>query len=175
MLEYVIDALSAAAGALFIIADSSERFTDYSTRASIAVDELPGLGPLGGLLTGLKASPDEFNFVAPCDTPFINPELVSYMLEEARGSDALVPRSNGRLHTVNAVYSKACLPAIEESLNNGFFRISSIFDKLKVSYLDNETIDRFDANHLSFFNVNTKLDMDEAIRIIDELRGSNGE
>lgn len=173
LLEYVLDALSPVAGALFIVADSSERFAPFADRSSILVDELPGLGPLGGLSTGLKASPDDFNFVAPCDTPFINPQLVSYMLKQASGSDALVPRSLGRLHTVNAVYSKKCLPAIEESLESGLFRISSIFDKIRVSYLDDGVIKEFDADRRSFFNVNTRQDMDEAIRIIDELRGLN--
>jgi molybdopterin-guanine dinucleotide biosynthesis protein A len=175
LIEYVIDALGGITKPLFIVADSFERYARYAGRATILVDETPGLGPLGGLYTGLKASPDDYNFVAPCDTPFINVNLVSYMLGEAPGSDALIPRTQERLHTVNAVYAKACLPAIEESLDNGLFRISSIFDRVKVSYLDDQTIDRFDADRRSFFNINTQQDMDEATRIINELGGLNAE
>jgi len=34
-----------------------------------------------------------------------------------------------------------------------------------VRYLDEETIDRIDPKHLSFFNINTQADLEEALRL----------
>ncbi len=176
LIEYVIQALAPVAGSLFIVADSAKRFLDYSNRLTIITDEVPGLGPLGGLYAGLKAAPDEYCVTAPCDSPFIDSGLVEYMLQAAAdaGVDALVPRYEGREHTVNAVYSKACVSAIDYSLNEGSFRISSIFDKVKVEYIDDDTINRFAGGGLSFFNVNTPGNMEEASRILHERGGLDG-
>lgn len=173
LVEYVIEVLAPVAGNLFIVADSGDRFAAYSDRLTVVTDEVPGLGPLGGLYAGLKASPDDYSVAAPCDSPFIDIALMEYMLQTAAdtGADALIPRYEGRNHTVNAVYSKTCVPAIESSLDDGLFRISSIFDKIKVKYVDDDTINGFVGGCLSFFNVNTTEDMKEANRILSERRG----
>ncbi len=176
LIEYVVTALAPAVGDLLVVADSSERFVDYDGRFTVVTDEVPGLGPLGGLYAGLKAAPDLYSVVAPCDSPFIDTRLVEYMLKAAAdaGVDALVPRYEGRDHTVNAVYSKSCVPAIDSSLSDGLFRISSIFDKVKVLYIDDDTINKFTGGGLSFFNVNTPENMEEAGRILRERGGLDG-
>jgi len=176
LIDYVVEALAPVAGNLIVVADSAERFVDHDGRFTIVTDEVPGLGPLGGLYAGLKAAPDRYSIVAPCDSPFIDTGLVEYMLKTAADAnvDALVPRYEGREHTVNAVYSKACVPAIDSSLNDGLFRISSIFDKIRVQYIDDDTINKFAGGGLSFFNVNTPENMDEAGRILRERGGLNG-
>src|SRR6476469_2588830 len=44
-------------------------------------DEVPGAGPLGGILTGLIRSPGERIFVVGCDMPLLNPSLIKYMAQ----------------------------------------------------------------------------------------------
>lgn len=173
LVEYVIEALAPVAGSLYIIADSAERFSGLSDLVKIVIDEVPGLGPLGGLYTGLKATPDEYCVTAPCDSPFIDSRLIQYMLKTAADNkvDALIPSYEGHLHTVNAVYSQRCLPAIESSIDDGLFRIASIFDRVKIMYVDDDTINGFTDGGLSFFNVNAPNDMVEAEQILSE-RGS---
>jgi molybdopterin-guanine dinucleotide biosynthesis protein A len=176
LIDYVIDALAPAAGRLFIVAGSAEPFAAYSKRLSVLTDEVPGLGPLGGLYAGLKASPDEYCATAPCDSPFIDSSLVAHMLQKAAtdGVDALIPRYSGYTHTAHAVYAKACLAAIESSLGDGLFRLDSIFDRVRVQYVDDDTINMFPGGALSFFNVNTPDDMAEAVRILKERGGLDG-
>ena len=175
LIEYVIEALGPAASSLFLVVGSLDNFKGFNGRLTLVTDEVPGMGPLGGLYAGLKASPDDYSIVAPCDSPFIDTALVKHMLKTAAeaGVDALVPRYEGRDHTVNAVYSKTCLPAIESSLFDGHFRIASIFDKLKVEYIEDDTINRFTGGSLSFFNVNTPENMVQAGRILSERGGQD--
>jgi molybdopterin-guanine dinucleotide biosynthesis protein A len=173
LIEYVIEALAPVAGDLFIVAGSTDDFSDYSGRLTVIADDVPGLGPLGGLDAGLKAAPDDYCFAAPCDSPFIDSSLIDYLLKTAAAADvdALIPRYEGRDHTVIAVYRKTCIPAIESSLSDGQFRISSIFSKVKIKFVDDDTINLFPGGKLSFFNINTAEDMAEAARILSE-RGS---
>ena len=44
--------------------------------------------------------------------------------------------------------------------------IVELFGYVKVRYVEAEEVDRFDPQHLSFFNINTKEDMERARKLI---------
>ena len=55
-------------------------------------DLIRGLGPLGGIYTGLEMTTEEAGFFVACDMPFLNQSLILHMVEIRGTYDAVVPR-----------------------------------------------------------------------------------
>ncbi len=132
------------------------------SRLKIVSDIYHGKGPLGGIYAGLKLSDSFYNLVVACDMPFLNRALLSYMASVSAGYDLVVPRLKDLVEPLHAVYSKACLAPIECLLEQGILNVRELFSLVKVRYVEAEEIDRFDPEHLSFFNINTKSDLARA-------------
>ena len=58
-----------------------------------------------------------------------------------------------------------CVAPAEYILKQGRKVIIELFNFVKVRYVEAEEIDRFDPQHLSFFNINTKEDLQIARKI----------
>ena len=69
---------------------------------------------------------------------------------------------------LHAVYSKNCLKAIEKLLAEDSLKIDSLLKMVKVRHIEAGEIDRFDPEHLSFFNINSQVDLDKATRLAAE-------
>ena len=133
-----------------------------------AVDRYPGAGSLGGIFTGLEAARADWALVVACDMPFLNVPLLRLILSLRAGRDAVVPVIEGRPEPTHAVYSKVCLPHIERRLQANDLKISRFFEDVDVEYLPQRAVEELDADHLSFFNVNTEQDLERARRIVRE-------
>src|SRR5436853_3965715 len=122
LIESVVGRLEEAGltDGLLLVANSPD---DYSFLGlSVVPDEIPGKGPLGGILTALLHSPFERVLVVACDMPYLNPALLAYMAHLPDTADVLIPRwtsANGqtRLETLHAVYSRRCIPSIRKRIN----------------------------------------------------------
>jgi molybdopterin-guanine dinucleotide biosynthesis protein A len=137
--------------------------------AEILVDIYPNKGPLGGIYTGLMASQCSHNIVVACDMPFLNTELLHYMVELSRDFDAVVPRLSRRhLEPLHAVYSKACLDSIRKQLDSGQLRVGSFLSQVRVRYIERPECQRLDPQLLSFFNINYQSDLNRAIALATE-------
>jgi molybdopterin-guanine dinucleotide biosynthesis protein A len=133
----------------------------------MAADETPGAGALAGLHTALKAALGERVLVLACDMPFVNVPLLKHLLELSVDVDIVVPRWQDILQTLHAVYRRsACLPAIEQVLEQGLKRVISFYPQVEVRDISEQEILRFDPGGLSFFNVNTPEELQEAEEII---------
>jgi molybdopterin-guanine dinucleotide biosynthesis protein A len=125
-------------------------------------DAYPGKGPLVGIYSGLAASASPYNLVVACDMPFLNRELLAYLLKERAGYDVVLPRLDDMVEPLHAVYSRACLPTIEEMFRQGKYGVHQLFELVKVRYVEADEIDRFDPGHMSFFNINTEANLTAA-------------
>jgi len=131
-------------------------------RLRVVSDIYPGRGPLGGIYTGLRLSTSFYNLVVACDMPFLNSALLNYMIEVAGGFDLVVPQLGDLVEPLHAVYSKGCLKTAESLLGQGRLGVREVFSQVRVRYVEAEEIDRFDPDHLSFFNINAKSDLARA-------------
>jgi molybdopterin-guanine dinucleotide biosynthesis protein A len=68
------------------------------------------------------------------------------------------------------VYSKNCLVPIRELLEQDERRIRKLYSIVKVKYVEEDEINRFDPGHLSFFNINSQADLDKARKLAAEKR-----
>src|SRR5205814_447315 len=78
LIEVVVGRLrEAGLGSVLVVTNSPEEYAFLGLPA--VADEVPGAGPLGGILTGLVYSPFERVFVVGCDMPLLRPALIKYL------------------------------------------------------------------------------------------------
>ncbi len=128
----------------------------------LLVDVLPGKGALGGLYTGLLAASSEHSLVVACDMPFLNRDLLKYMISLCPGYDVVIPRVGGLVEPLHAIYSKHCLASIEDLFRRNERQIFQFYPQVRTRHVEEEELDRFDPRHLSFFNINTPADLERA-------------
>lgn len=98
-----------------------------------AVDPEPDRGPVAGIQTGCQAACAELAFVTACDMPFVHARLAADLFEAVAG-DAAVPRSDGRLHPLAAVYhTDITVDACEEVLRCRSSAVTALLDNLDVT------------------------------------------
>lgn len=103
-------------------------------------DQVSGRGPLEGLRCALHVCRSDGLIVVPCDVPFFTAEVAAALIAAGEGYDAVVCRDLlGYLHPLCALYTRNCLPVIEEMVAQGNFRILGIFDRVNGTVLDMNT------------------------------------
>jgi molybdopterin-guanine dinucleotide biosynthesis protein A len=86
------------------------------------------------------------------------------------GADRPIAKESN-LHPMHAVYSKSCLPAIEARLLQNDLRAVGFLDSVRVRVVESDEVDRFDLQHLSFFNANTPEDLQFASQLANQAIG----
>lgn len=142
---------------IIIVSNSPKKYRFKNIKA--VTDIIKNRGPLSGLHAGLKASGSFYNFVLACDMPFLNERLVRYMLKNKNDYDVFVPKVENKFHPLFGVYSKNCIPVIENMLKKDDLRVLGIFPKVKSGFISKKKIQRFDKGMLSLANINTPEDL----------------
>ena len=149
-----------------IIATNGRKYA--SPGARLTSDIYLNSGPLAGLYSGLLAAKHSHALVVACDMPFLNVELLNYMRSQPLDYDALVPKIEGWLEPLHAIYSRQCIEVIEGMLKDSHLSMHDFLDNILVQYLFQDTITMFDPEYRSFFNINSTKTLKEAINIARE-------
>ncbi len=154
IIKRVIGVLGKVSDELLVIADNVSLYEGLGARA--LPDAVSGAGSLGGIYTALlHASSDEV-FVAACDMPDIKEEAVRKIITAPRGSAlAVLPHVGGRAHPLHALYTKGCLPVMEEMVKAGQLRIGAFLEKVEFLALGEEDFPGIDIR-ASVANINTR-------------------
>ena len=166
LLERVLDTLASLSDDLLVVTSDKERLAHLAV--PIILDARPGMGPLGGIHSGLQAMRHERGLFVACDMPLLNPQLLRYMILLSTNFDVVIARAGRDVEPLHAVYSKACVRPIEDSFDRGQLRVVSFFPEVHVRYVDPDEIDVLDPEHLSFFNINTPDDLNRARELITQ-------
>ncbi len=169
LLQRTVNLLGHLGGEIVLVLapEQSPPLLDSSPKVKLAADTEFGKGPLVGVYSGLKASQEEYNLVVACDMPFLNVNLLKYMMGLVHGFDIVIPRTNGEIEPLHAIYSQQCLDIIDEMIAENDLKVRNLMGKAKVRYVEESEIDRFDPHHMSWFNINTPTDLKKAERIIN--------
>jgi len=152
MVEIIAEQLRASFSQTLISANDAEKFAFLGLQ--IVPDRIQGQGPLMGIASALEASANEMNFVVACDIPHIDLTYVRKMLSRAKGADIVIPRSRDKEYEpLFAVYNKSALEVINKVLRTGGRKISDVFTRCKVSYIELKAD--------SFTNLNTRAEYEE--------------
>ena len=164
LLERVIPRVSLLSSEVIIVTANEPTnldLVDYP-KLRILSDIYPGKGPIGGIYTGLATSTSFYNLVVASDMPFLNQTLLRYMIQLSANFDLVVPRVGNLVEPLHAVYTKRCLATIEQMIKQDKLSVNQLFHLVRTRYVEAEEIERFDPKHLSFFNINTKVDLKRA-------------
>ena len=135
---------------------------------SVVTDIIPSKCALAGLHAGLFYASFPYAYVTACDTPFVNQSVVEYIVDQIEpGVDVIVPRTDDGLESLFAVYSKDCIPQIEDNLKKNIFMIKKCFRKKKVKEIPVEHLKKIDPQMQFIFNINTPEDLKKAKLMAD--------
>lgn len=141
---------------VLVVTNSPEQYSFLDCR--MVPDFYHDVGVLAGLHAGLAHSRTPHIFAAACDMPYLNNAVIRALAARRHQSDVIIPEGGNGLEPLHAVYSRACLPAMETALQTGKRRLISFFPEVQVTTVPGDTI-RFVDPHLdSFININTPAD-----------------
>jgi molybdopterin-guanine dinucleotide biosynthesis protein A len=167
IIQRIINALSEVMANILLITNSPDEFKHLEI--PMFGDIIPGSGSLGGIYTGLKVSETYHNLVVACDMPFIRPSLLTFLMQQSKGYDVVIPVTPDGHHPTCAIYSKNCIKPIEAQIRSCNLKISDFFPNVRLRKVDFNTLhDRYDQ--IMFFNINTKEDYLKAVSIAESHR-----
>ncbi len=161
MLAHVVDSLCDVFDEVLVVAKDAARPMRPGVR--VVSDVLPGSAALVGIYTALCEARTPYVFVMACDMPFVNPDLVRWMVQACQGRDAFIPRIGGNVEPLFALYSKKCRPVIETRLQVGDMRVRGFFQDVNVGYAEEDLLRRIDPDLRSFTNINTREDLQKGV------------
>ena len=158
LIERVLDVMRPIFRRVIIITNTPDEYSYLEL--PMYQDIIKGLGPLGGIITGLRVIPDSGFFVA-CDMPFLNQGLIRHIVEIKADFDVVVPRISGNLEALHALYRTGCQRKIEDLINSGIYQVFRFFNEVSVRYVDEDEVRIFDPDMRSFLNVNRPEGLDD--------------
>lgn len=166
ILEYNLDLLERLVDEVIISVRDDEQkgiLKEYTGERTIIADHYTDVGPLAGILEGLKEAEGEYVFITACDMPFLDPEVVEMLFQRANGHDAAIPAwENEMLEPLHAVYrTRPMAIETEKAIQNDDKIILAPVFKLKdVVLVDMEDVRALDPGLRTFININTLEDME---------------
>lgn len=167
LVSYVLEALADLGDECLLVAHQPEAYAGLGI--PVIRDLQPGSGPLHGLRIAMQAAQGTHLLTAACDMPFIERGLAEHLIHLAAARPepaAVVPRFEGRLQPMLAVYPRGLLAGLEAALERGVTSLTTWLGSMDVDVLEGRELERFDPEGLSFFNVNRPEDLTEAERMM---------
>lgn len=160
MIETVLAQVSDLGQELFIVTNNPEPYAylGVPTKGDIYLDH----GSLGGIHAAISHASHPHTLVVACDMPWLKRPLLQYLISLRQTADVVVPLWDKFPEPLHAVYSKACLPSIEENLKAKRLKITRFYGQVNVRYVEREEIEKNGGNGRSFANINTPQDLTQA-------------
>lgn len=149
---------------IFLVAGDPAEYLDWNI--NIVTDVLPVRSSLTGLHSGLFFASTPYIFVAACDTPFLKKEVIEQIVAFIEPyADVIIPKTSKGFEPLCAVYSKKCIKPIENNIMKHKVKISQFFNNVRVKQVPEDVLRKHDPDLVSFFNINTPLDLNLAKKI----------
>ena len=130
--------------------------------AWIVLDGDKSESPLVGFLSALRVITTPYVFAAPCDTPFIEPNVIRLLLKHALGNDGAIPINEDKMaEPLCAIYRReSALKAARNSIESGSKSMADVLARLAmVMRVPADDIRKVDPGLLTFRNINTEQDL----------------
>ena len=154
VIERVLETISSLVSPVRIITNSPGEYQYLG--AEVAADIRPGCGPLSGIHTALSLSPTEYVLVVSCDLPLLTADSLRPLLSEYPGFDITMYKHT-LFEPLCAIYRRTCLPALEELIDHGEYRIIDLFPALTAKIIRVENTEAFQS-------INTQEDYEQVLK-----------
>lgn len=150
---------------IILVTNSPEKFLEWDLL--IVSDLFPIRSSLTGIHAGLFYTTNPYAFISACDTPFLQKEMIETVIGRIEAQiDIVMPETSAGFEPLCAVYSKRCLEAAQNNLEQGKLKITRTFRKSRIKTISEKTLRKLDPELLSFFNINTPDDLQRAEKMI---------
>ena len=137
---------------------------DWKVEAHFVPDDLPGAGPLTGLLTGLRRIEGDVAVVVACDLPYLSAQVLRFLLHLAPGCEAVVPRIEERAQPLHAVYACSIRDTAARQMAAGRRDLQGLLVDLRVRWVGETEFTAAGLLLRSFYNVNTLGEWEDVLR-----------
>jgi molybdopterin-guanine dinucleotide biosynthesis protein A len=128
-------------------------------------DDRTNAGPLAGLAASMGHVTTPWVFAVACDMPFVVPAMVRLIAGYRSEHQAVVPVVHGHPQPLAAFYASSCLTALRENLSAQDGSLRGVLKRLDVRYVDEAEMLDADPRLRSFFDLDTPLDIVQALKI----------
>jgi molybdopterin-guanine dinucleotide biosynthesis protein A len=118
-------------------------------------DTFADCGPLAGIHAAMQRAVHPWIFVAACDMPGLDADVIRFLLARIGDVDAVVPRWERDIEPLHAIYAVRLLPQVEDALRGGRHALREFLPRVRVDYVAEEEIGRIRGTARSMLNVNT--------------------
>jgi molybdopterin-guanine dinucleotide biosynthesis protein A len=177
LLQRAVDACAGVASRYVVVRARGQALPALEASAPVesVEDAYPETGPLGGIYTGLTALAGAAEagpaLVLACDLPLLQPSLLKGLLRLAPGHDAVAPVRDRLPEPLCAVYSVRCAEAAKRQLDAGAYRVAGLLEAVDARYVPEGEWRPWDAEGLSFLNVNREDDLARARALLERAPG----
>ena len=178
IIGHIIGCLQPLADELILITNNPDEYAHLNIK--MYSDIVSNTGAIGGLHTGLTYASHDTVLCVGCDSPFLNSDLLMYLISVLGEYDAVIPYTtkipnNEKVNnqkkdagityqTLCAVYSKRCLPFIDEMIRESDYRVYALRERINSLNISPKEWKPYDPEGLSFVNINTPQDYIKAKR-----------
>ena len=167
LIDYILNEIVDEFKETLIIANKPINFMK-SKNISFTNDFKMGLGPLGAILTAMKwikKNNKSYKWIStfPSDTPFFTKRELKYFYENIKINDSKLffIKSKDTRHNIFGLWSLELMDQLESDLIKGERKVEIWADSIGVKNI-NIDFEKKDP----FFNINTKEDLEKAIKIM---------
>jgi molybdopterin-guanine dinucleotide biosynthesis protein A len=171
IIDRVVATLARITPDLVLLANEPDLFDHLGLPARRDIQ--PGLGALGGILTGLLWAREVGRpgiIAVACDMPFPCEPLLAHFRDlafpggAAARPDVVIPESRGRrgVEPLCAAYGVGCIPAIEAQVARGDQRMIGFHEAVRVHRIPLREVASLCDPERAFLNVNTPAERERA-------------
>jgi molybdenum cofactor guanylyltransferase len=162
VIESVIGEARSCVAAVTLITNSPDEYAHLGYPCK--PDLLPGGGPLSGIHAALSQCGTEYVLVVSCDIPLITRALFEQLIAALPGQDIVIFK-HAHFEPLCALYRRTCIPALEELIAHGEYRIIDLFPTLRVKVLRTASAELFrsintDADYASVMHATSAVQRD---------------
>ncbi len=169
LIDYILAELNKEFEEILIVANNS--IEHLSSKKIFRIEDCKkNMGPLAGVLSAMKwvkENNKNYKWIStfPSDTPFFKIEIFNKFLnkvDEKKG-ELFFMNSGEKRHNIFGLWSVSLLSQLEKDLDNGARKVEKWANNIGV-----KTIDISFEKKDPFYNINTKSDLEEAKKILND-------
>jgi len=136
-----------------VVTNRPEKYAGFEVQ--VTTDEFLGQGPLAGIHAALGLVRLPYAFVVACDMPFLRAEPIGFLVRQVVAQEAIIPRWDGDIEPLHAVYATALRGRMGDALRRGVCAIRQFLPGIQVDYISEVVMRGVGGADESFRNVNT--------------------
>ncbi|MDG2467915.1 MAG: molybdenum cofactor guanylyltransferase [Pirellulaceae bacterium] len=168
MLQRVVRILQSALDPVVVVAAEDQPLPELPSDVTVLIDSYPEKGPLAGLFCGLQhlhSLQVPLAFASACDTPFLLPGFIDYLLSKMTDQDEILLLQEGEFqHVLSAFYRTDVYRTAEKLIMSDRLRPIFLTAEHLTHQLNVDQMRAVDPDLVSLQNLNTPSDYEKALQ-----------